>query len=156
MFKNITLPPSKNIAMQTTAKQRPDDRYIPEEYKDIAKGMEHQFAEYLISQLNNTIDKAESENQDSAAQFYDGLQTTERAKVLTENKQHGLGIQPIILNQLYPTRLRNEANYQNYLKMKEESNLHRNKIHLAKKQDEHNISMRDEKIQIASPSLKEN
>jgi len=76
---------------------------IPTAYKNIATGMERQFLEYMLEKMKSTI----SDEEPSTAQnYYDGLQTSEQAKVLAE-KNEGMGIQEMILNQIYPKHKRN-------------------------------------------------
>lgn len=79
---------------------------IPAAYRNIAAGMERQFLEYMLEKMKATI----SEEEPSTAQnYYNGLQTSEQAKALTE-KDEGMGIQEMILNQIYPKNRRNTIN----------------------------------------------
>ncbi len=94
--------PSKNLS---------DKKFIPKEYKDVAKGMEAQFAQYLISQMRKSIGKEGPTSQ--SEQFYNSMLDTERAKAMANKNQ--LGIQDTILNQIYPKRLRNEITFNHHL-----------------------------------------
>jgi Rod binding domain-containing protein len=88
-----------------------DDRnYIPKQYQEVAESMETQFAEAMIKQMNQTID--ETPNEDSGMDYYKSLQTTERAKMMA--KQNNLGLQTVILDQIYPKRMRNEMALKQY------------------------------------------
>jgi len=87
-----------------------DRKYIPKQYQDVAESMETQFAEAMIKQMNETIDEAPGE--DSGMDFYKSLQTTERAKMMA--KQNNLGLQNVILDQIYPKRMRNEMALKQY------------------------------------------
>jgi Rod binding domain-containing protein len=72
--------------------------------------METQFAETMVKQMNQTID--ETEGGDSGMDYYKSLQTTERAKMMA--KQNNLGLQNVILDQIYPKRMRNEMALKQY------------------------------------------
>ena len=108
------------IAVQTQPKQRAvdnspkiDDReYIPKDYKKVAAGMEQQFAEMMLDQMNKTIDEANPEQGGMGMDYYKSLQKTERAKAMTA--QNSLGLQDVILDQIYPKRMRNEMALKQY------------------------------------------
>ena len=88
-----------------------DDRqFIPKQFQEVAESMETQFAETMVKQMNQTIDEAASD--DSGMDYYKSLQTTERAKMMA--KQNNLGLQSVILDQIYPKRLRNEIALKQY------------------------------------------
>ena len=87
-----------------------DRKFIPKQYQDVAESMETQFAETMVKQMNQTID--EEPGEDSGMDFYKSLQTTERAKMMA--KQNNLGLQNVILDQIYPKRMRNEMALKQY------------------------------------------
>lgn len=90
-----------------------DDRvYIPKQYKEVAASMEQQFAEMMIEQMSRTVDEAESSEGGMGMDYYKSLEKTERAKALTE--QNNLGLQNMILDQIYPKRMRNEMALKQY------------------------------------------
>lgn len=89
-----------------------DDRqYIPKQYKEVAASMEQQFAEMMLDQMSKTVDESESEG-GMGMDYYKSLQKSERAKTMTS--QNNLGLQDMILNQIYPKRLRNEMGLRQY------------------------------------------
>jgi Rod binding domain-containing protein len=90
-------------------------RFVPDEFKKVARELESQFSELMLTEMNKTADPAEEVS--SAENIYSELLTTERAKTLSENKG-GLGLQNMILDQIYPKRLRNEITYEAYEKRK--------------------------------------
>lgn len=92
--------------------QKPvDDRkYIPKQFQEVAESMESQFAEAMLKQMNQTV--GEESGDDMGMEFYKSLQTSERAKMMS--KQNNLGLQTIILDQIYPKRLRNEMALKQY------------------------------------------
>lgn len=108
------------IAVQTQPQQRAvdnspkiDDRaYIPKEYKKVAAGMEQQFAEMMLDQMSRTVDESEPEQGGMGMDYYKSLQKTERAKAMTS--QNTLGLQDMILDQIYPKRMRNEMALKQY------------------------------------------
>lgn len=71
---------------------------IPKVYKKIAEGMERQFLQYMLEKMKDT---AKSENQDSATKYYNSLMNNEHAKIIA-SKNGGLGMQKMILQQIYP------------------------------------------------------
>lgn len=87
-----------------------DRKYIPKQYQNVAESMEAQFAKEMIEQMNQTVDEAPGE--DSGMDYYKSLQTQERAKMMA--KQNNLGLQNLILDQIYPKRLRNEMALKQY------------------------------------------
>lgn len=154
MVSKISGPHFPQITMKTNGSQRTDDRFIPEDHKNVARGMEQQFAEYMIQQMNNTVDKADNENQDSASTYYENMMTTERAKMMS-NSGKGLGVQKVVLDQIYPQRLRTEMNYNNYNKMKEQNALHKKMIQTHKPSESNSIAMKEKEApQLASDIAK--
>ncbi len=93
-------------------------KYIPEPYKKVAKGMEAQFAQFMLEQMQKTIHKSTPES--SAEKYYRSLLTQERADKLVS--KGGLGIQEMILNQIYPQRLRNKITYEAYQQQHAQNN----------------------------------
>jgi Rod binding domain-containing protein len=90
-----------------------DDRqYIPAKYKEVAAGMEQQFAEMMIDQMNKTVDDSDTESGDAGMDYYKSMQKSDRAKSLTQ--QNNLGLQDMILNQIYPKRMRTELGLKQY------------------------------------------
>lgn len=93
--------------------KRVDDReFIPAKYKEVAANMEQQFAEMMIDQMAKTVDENEVDGDGAGMDFYKSLQKGERAKALTE--QNNLGLQNMILDQIYPKRMRNEMALKQY------------------------------------------
>lgn len=111
------LNPNRGISTDDTKRPKSleyksvDDRkYIPRQFQDVAESMETQFAETMVKQMNQTIDETPSD--DTGTDYYKSLQTTERAKMMA--KQNNLGLQSVILDQIYPKRLRNEMALKQY------------------------------------------
>ena len=95
----------KNTEDNKRLRTKGDDlKYVPEDFKKVAGGLEQQFVEYMLKQMNKSIGKGSSEG--SAMDYYKDLQNTEQAKTLT-NINSGVGIQDLILNQIYPKKFRN-------------------------------------------------
>ena len=110
----------QNIPLNSPKKVIDDSQYIPEPYKKVAKGMESQFAQFMLAQMEKTIHHSKPES--SAEKYYKSLLTQHRAEKMSDNK--GLGIQEMILKQIYPKRLRNPLTYNAY-KQRENSLIHR-------------------------------
>ena len=117
-INNLPINPGISVNKQVKPKsvnQGPqiDDReYIPKQFKEVAASMEQQFAEMMIDQMAKTVDENEVEGDSAGMDFYKSLQKGERAKSLTE--QNNLGLQNMILDQIYPKRMRNELALKQY------------------------------------------
>lgn len=98
------------IKRSQTLNQLDNLHLVPDPYKKVAAGMERQFADFMIQQMNKTVG---DETQSSGEQFYKSLQDSERARILTE-KDGGLGLQRLILEQIYPKNQRTQENYKRY------------------------------------------
>ena len=83
-------------------KQVDDKKYIPKQFQEVAESMEGQFAEAMLKQMNQTVDETEGEDS-GGMEYYKSLQTTERAKMMAQ--QNNLGLQNVILDQIYPKRM---------------------------------------------------
>lgn len=105
-----------------------DYKFIPKAYKDVASGMEKQFAEFMITQMNNSIG---SEETNSGAKYYKSLLNSERADVMA-TKDQGLGLQKVILDQIYPQRMRSEIAYKQFLAAQDARVIKKNDIQMAK------------------------
>lgn len=92
--------------------QTSDEKYIPEEYREFAKGMEDQFVNHMLGEMRKTIDRADEQSQTD--EIYQGLLDNERSKIIT-NHEGGVGIQKMILDQIYPERFRNKQAYEAFL-----------------------------------------
>ena len=87
---------------------------VPDAYKAIASGMEKQFIKYMVEEMDKTISR--SEQQSSSEEYYNSLLQNEFANKISQSDS--LGIQDIILDQIYPRNQRNSFNYNNFLKNK--------------------------------------
>ncbi len=87
--------------------------YIPEPYKEMARGMEKKFLELMIDQMSKTTQFSESPS--TSMNYYQDLLTGERADKMARGHV-GMGIQDMILDQIYPKEKRNHLAYQAYLK----------------------------------------
>ena len=76
---------------------------IPEEYRRVARGIESQFIQYMIEQMKRTIDRVQPDS--SALKFYRSILNNHQANIMAE-KDNGLGLQKIILDQIYPQKMR--------------------------------------------------
>ena len=115
-----------NLVNSASSRQlhKDDLKYIPKPYKDVAGGMEKQFAEFMINQMNKTTGEQSS---DDGMDYYKSLLTEERAKTLTQSGG-GLGLQKLILDQIYPQKFRNEHAYHQYEKQANALNKNKAKI----------------------------
>lgn len=89
-----------------------DRKYIPKQYQEVAENMEQQFAEFMVNQMNKAVEENDNDNSGGGMDYYKSLQTSERAKMMA--KQNNLGLQTVILDQIYPKRMRNEMALKQY------------------------------------------
>ncbi len=115
-----------NIASAQPKSRKVDDRFIPDEYKSVADGMEQQFAQIVFGEMNKTVEKTAEES--TAEQYYNSLLLEQQSKATAQDPSGGLGIKRAILDQIYPERMRNEVTYNQYLKNKEDQQLIKNKL----------------------------
>jgi Rod binding domain-containing protein len=119
---SVTNPPiHPGIAISSQAKPKSLDQgkridgrqYIPQQFKEVAASMEQQFAEMMLEQMSRTVDEeAPAEGGGGAMDYYKSLQKSERAKSMAS--QNNLGLQEMILDQIYPKRMRNEMALKQY------------------------------------------
>lgn len=102
---------NRNAMNNASNSIRPEEseKYIPEEIKSAAQGLEAQFNELMVKEMTKNLNAGV---QGTAGNFYKGLLTSERAKALVNEDSQ---IQKLILNEIYPKHMRNSQNYQNYL-----------------------------------------
>ena len=101
----IHRPHITNHNVQKPKKFEDSSKYIPEKVKDFAKANEKAFAKLMLKEMNKSVSKYSN---DASADFYQGLLTDEQAQAMVE-KNNGLGLQKLILDQIYPEHLRNQA-----------------------------------------------
>ena len=80
---------------------------IPKEYLEVAEGMESQYINYMLNELNKSV---QSERPESAAEkYYKSLVNSERAKIMAQT-DNGVGIKDLVLDQIYPQHMRRPVN----------------------------------------------
>lgn len=94
------------IRAKAPSKQDLSNEYIPKEAINAAQGFESEFAKIMLNEMQNSIPKSSSS---SAQEIYTQLLTDERAKAMAQTNQ--LGIQNVILDQIYPKPLRTKGNF---------------------------------------------
>jgi len=105
---NNNLSNFKSNHLNKSAKTSDDRKFIPKQYKNIAKSYEKQFAQFMVDQMNKTVQK--NDPLSTADKYYQGLMDDQRTTKLTNNNG-GLGLQKMILDQIYPKRMRNELTF---------------------------------------------
>jgi Rod binding domain-containing protein len=81
------------------------EQHIPKEYMDVAKGFERQFAKQLIEEMKKTVER--TEEQSTGEKIFESLLDDEYAQTLADSER-GLGIKDMVLEQIYPQRMRNK------------------------------------------------
>jgi Rod binding domain-containing protein len=87
----------------------PQNKYanVPTQYHEIAQGMETQFINHMMNEMNKTV---KSDQPDShASKYYKGLLDHERSKIMAQT-ENGIGLKEIILDQIVPQHLKAQAN----------------------------------------------
>ena len=90
-----------------------DLKYIPKPFKRVAKNLETEFLQFLLKKMEGTVHLNKKDS--TAKDYYKSLLNLERAKTMSNN-QEGLGIQKLILDQIYPSRLRSKIAFNHYKK----------------------------------------
>lgn len=111
IYRGINLPDKEKPKSLDQQKTVDDRKYIPKQYQEVAESMEQQFAEYMLQQMNKTVGEEDADSS-GGMDYYKSLQTTERAKAMAQ--QNNLGLQEMILDQIYPKRMRNEMALKQY------------------------------------------
>ncbi|MEI8347540.1 MAG: hypothetical protein WCG27_08730 [Pseudomonadota bacterium] len=93
-------------------------KYVPEKYKEVARNMEAQFAGLMLQEMEKSVGR---ENEDSSSDFYQSVMNSERSKTMSEHDR-GLGVSKIILDQIYPERMRNPQSYEYFERMSKAAN----------------------------------
>lgn len=81
-------------------------RRIAKEIQDVAEGMETQFVNHLLTEMNKTVEKNEEES--TAESFYQSMLNNERATAIS--KKGEIGLKDLIIDQLSPMRKNNSIN----------------------------------------------
>jgi Rod binding domain-containing protein len=82
---------------------------IPDAYKKVAEGMEAQFTNHMIKQMNKSVNKSKQDT--PAANYYNGLLDYERSKIMAKQ---GTGLKEVILDQIVPAHLKPRINNKNF------------------------------------------
>lgn len=140
-----------NIVRTSTTKSKSDGKeYIPENYKDFAQGLEKQLANVMVNEMTKSIARANGES--TAMNYYNGLLNDKRSDGLTTNNG-GLGLQDLILDQVYPKKFRNKQAYDQ--QMKHQNRFVKQKYEMAGPQQvAANGEATKEEIQMANPNKK--
>ena len=112
--------PSSSRRVENTKFGYRNKHFIPEEYKGVASAMEKQFVKHMIDNMDKTISRSKEES--SAEEYYKSLLYDEFANKISQNDT--MGLQDIILDQVYPRRLRNELAYKSFLESKKNRDDH--------------------------------
>lgn len=102
-----------------------DDRYIPQQFKDIAQGYESQFVRLMLEEMRKSAPPVEEVS--TAQDYYNQITDDERAKILSE-VNGGLGVSKLVLDQIYPQKFRNKASYDSYLKILDQGKVSNQKM----------------------------
>jgi Rod binding domain-containing protein len=111
IYHGINLPDKEKPKSLDQQKPIDDRQYIPKQYQEVAESMEQQFADYMLQQMNKTTGEEDADGS-GGMDYYKSLQTSERAKAMAQ--QNNLGLQGMILDQIYPKRMRNEMALKQY------------------------------------------
>jgi len=113
-YDNISINNRPNIKKSADL---PENRqYIPKPYIDGAKSMEKQFAQLMVKEMQKTAGKTSNNTADN---YYRSLLSSQYAEQLGQNRG-GLGVQKLLLDQLYPRRLRSKIAFDTYQRMQQQ------------------------------------
>ena len=114
VLKNII----SNIPKSKVTTKPENLHLIPEKYRDFARNYEKQFAEYMVDQMDKTVTHSDTS---TAGNYYRSLINKEMAGQMAKHN-NGLGLQNMILDQVYPRRFRNEITYNAMLNKSNDKN----------------------------------
>jgi Rod binding domain-containing protein len=127
--ENIPLPVNKQEKKNHSKPELVDGYdYIPDPYKKVATGMEKQFAEFMITQMESSTGAKET---NSGAKYYKSLMNSERADMMA-SKDQGMGLQKVILDQIYPERMRTKLAYNQFLAQQDSRIIRKNEVQMTK------------------------
>lgn len=78
---------------------------VPKEYLDVAQGMETQYLNFMLGEMQRGVNQVEPDN--NATKYYKSLLDYERAQIMAKT-ENGVGLKEIILDQIYPQHLRRD------------------------------------------------
>ncbi len=108
----MKIDPSMTQQLQGLKNKKADSlEMVPKAYREVAQGMEEQFIEFMLQQMKNSIQKSEDDS--TAMSYYESLITQEQAQAMA-SQGGGIGIQRLILDQIYPEYMRTEANLRQF------------------------------------------
>ena len=117
-------------------------KYIPEDYQNVAKSMEKQFLKFMIEQMKKTT-QLKKDDQGISMRYYKDLLTDKRSDIMSGHNG-GLGIQDIILDQIYSHNRRNPQALKAYLQMRNayfKKPNHISNVNIEKKNNENQIQI---------------
>jgi Rod binding domain-containing protein len=79
---------------------------VPKPYLDVAKGMEKQFINYMVTQMRNSVKSETPES--SGEKYYKSLMDNQRAEIISDTK-NGIGLKDMILDQILPNHLKQQV-----------------------------------------------
>ncbi len=118
------------------------DQYIPENFQQVAAGMESQFIDLMIQQMRKSVPLEEA--QSSAEEIFSAMEDSERAKILSTTKK-GIGLKDLVLDEIYPKKFRNRLAYDSYMKQQEAFNQQTIKANSAMRENRDNIVIHEKK-----------
>lgn len=77
---------------------------IPKEYLEVAQKMEADFVNHMLNEMRKT-GKVDDDEDSTAMAYYNSLIDNERADLMAKH-DGGIGIQKMILDQIYPEHMR--------------------------------------------------
>lgn len=82
-----------------------NDKYknIPKKYMDVAQGMETQFTNHLLSEMQKTVHTSKPDS--GPTRMYKSFLNRERAEMMAKSGT-GIGVKDLVLNQIYPQHMR--------------------------------------------------
>lgn len=91
---------------------------VPDQFKEVAEGMEKQFARFMIEEMNKTVSHSDTSQ---AANLYRAWLSDEQAQKIASDS-NGIGIKDLILDDIYPRNRRNQIALDAYKQLQNQSN----------------------------------
>lgn len=111
MIDKIQKPMPYNQAQVRLRNPHSDTKFIPKAFIKVARGMEKQYAKFMIEQMNKTVKNSQSNS--NGQNYYRSLLDDQRVNTIVKSGG-GLGLQKVILSQIYPEKFRNKFAYNQF------------------------------------------
>ena len=121
----IHRPQIQNFRKDNTSSKVDDTQFIPKQHKEFAVNLEAQFAKLMFNEMQKTVHSSAPSN--TANDFYNSQLLNERSQTMAA--KGGSKLQNMLLDEIYPKKFRNKANFDLYMQSQNKFNKHKIDMH---------------------------